>query len=534
MTLTKLTIGVAVAALVLTVLIAFLDRKKNNLFISYLQNFCGALFVFSGFVKAMDPLGTAYKLEQYFAEFESTFEPTWFGFLSPLFPTMAAFAVELSVGVIVFEIVLGIMLIIGAAPKFTSWAFFLLVAFFTFLTGFTYLTGYVPGEEVVLVEDAAGLPQKMTISELENAVDVTPTDTLTVNFFNFSLWGDYQETNMRVTDCGCFGDFLKLQPKTSFFKDVLLLIPAILFLFFYRQMHQLFSPVARGGMLTVATVGLLIYSLSNYVWDLPGTDFRPFKKGVNVAEQKAYEAEATKVEVVGYQLTNSTTGEIVQLDMEEYLKRFKEFPKDQWEYDQIRSEPEMEPTKISDFAIEHYDGYEITEDLLSDPNYSLMVVANKFYIENTTQETYIRRDSVYTTDSMMVNGQMEAIRTLEKVVERPITKETYEFEDGYLEAWRDVVNPIMQQAEKAGWTVYAVTKPYDTQTIDDFRHATQSAYPFYKADDILLKTIVRSNPGIVLWKEGVILDKWHYKKLPSFDNIKAVAETPLPTSDAGK
>ena len=92
----------------------------------------GALFIFSGWVKAIDPLGTAYKMEQYFAEFESTFEHTWFSFLAPMFPFLSEYAISFSVFMIIFEIVLGLMLLIGAAPKFTSWAFFLLVAFFTF------------------------------------------------------------------------------------------------------------------------------------------------------------------------------------------------------------------------------------------------------------------------------------------------------------------------------------------------------------------------------------------------------------------
>ena len=55
--------------------------------------------------------------------------------------------------------------------------------------------------------------------------------------------------------------------------------------------------------------------------------------------------------------------------------------------------------------------------------------------------------------------------------------------------------------------------------IDDFRHAAQTAYPFYVADDILLKTIVRSNPGVVLMKDGKIVNKWHYKKLPKFEEV---------------
>jgi len=162
-------------ALALTLLIGIVLREQKNWLMTYAQSFVGALFIFSGFVKAMDPLGTAYKMEQYFVEFESTFSETWLSFIAPLFPALSEASITFSVVMIVFEIVLGLMILIGSSPRFSSWAFFLLVAFFTFLTGFTYLTGYVPNG---------------------------------VNFFEFGQWTAFEETNMKVTDCGCFGDFL--------------------------------------------------------------------------------------------------------------------------------------------------------------------------------------------------------------------------------------------------------------------------------------------------------------------------------------
>jgi uncharacterized membrane protein YphA (DoxX/SURF4 family) len=150
---------------------------------------------FFGLGQSSGPLGTAYKMEQYFAEFQGTFEDTTLSFMAPLFPTLSEYAIGFSVGMIVFEIILGLMLLLGSWPKVTAWAFFLLVLFFTFLTGFTYLTGYVPEG---------------------------------VNFFQFGQWGPYVETNMKVTDCGCFGDFIKLEPKTSFLKDIFLLVPSLI------------------------------------------------------------------------------------------------------------------------------------------------------------------------------------------------------------------------------------------------------------------------------------------------------------------
>jgi len=446
MTLSTLVISIALIALILTAVMGAFSGKVQNWLVSYLQNFTGALFVFSGLVKAVDPLGTAYKMEQYFAEFESLFEGTWFAFLGPLFPWLNEYALTFSVVMIVLEIVLGLMLLLGAARRFTSWAFLLLVVFFTFLTGFTYLTGYVPEG---------------------------------VHFFQFGQWGEYVATNMKVTDCGCFGDFLKLEPRISFFKDLVLLLPALLFVWMPDKMHQLLSSSGRWAILAAVTVGLTVYCFSNFAWDIPHVDFRPFKEGVNIRERKALEEEAeANVEILAYRMTNKETGQVVELPYQQYLKEFQQYPKETWKLEQVKSEPEVLRTKISDFEISDVDNNEVTEELLSLPGYNFMIVAYKLYGDAANWPA------------------------------------------DYLAAWTETVNPVITAAEAAGLPVYAVTAFADPARIDDFRHASQSAYPFYQADDILLKTIVRSNPGIVLLKDGEIIGKWHYKQLPAFEEIQ--------------
>ena len=134
----------------------------------------GVLFIFSGYVKLVDPIGFSYKLEEYFGPDVLGLE-----FLVPL-------ALTLSVCIVIFELLLGVMLLLGVAKKFTLWSLLLMIVFFTFLTFYSA-------------------------------------------YFN------------KVTDCGCFGDAIPLDPWQSFYKDVILSV-LILFLFFKsKYLHPLFK-----------------------------------------------------------------------------------------------------------------------------------------------------------------------------------------------------------------------------------------------------------------------------------------------------
>ena len=490
MTLTDILLIITLAAVSLTGVTYFWLKHKDSLLVSFLQNWTGALFLFSGYVKAVDPLGTAYKMEQYFAEFQSTFADTALSFLAPVFPFMAEYAVGFSVFMIVLEIILGLALIIGFRPKLTSWLFFIIVIFFTVLTGFTFLTGYVPSG---------------------------------VNFFAFDGWVPFAETNMKVTDCGCFGDFVKLEPFTSFLKDVALMVPAFIFLFVSKSMHQLngrdsavtsgiltapagllmgsFIPVLTGALLgafyflvgkrkdtsvrticiALLTVGTLIYCMSNYVWNIPGQDFRPFKVNTDVAAVKQAEMDAqSAVTTLGYKMVNKADGTVKELTTNEFLKVYKDYPESEWEYNQLVSEPAIEPTKISDFEMQDANGDDPIPAMLADKGYTFLVVAFK------------------------------------------LKGDKGNWKPGYVANWTEDIKPVMTDALAAGHKVVALTKFNDATTVADFAKTAGIDYPFWYGDDIMLKTIIRSNPGVVLMKDGVILGKWHHSKLPAFGEIEEV------------
>ena len=123
--------------------------------------FVGIFFIISGFIKMNDPVGFSYKLQEYFGE-----DVLNLPFLQP-------FALGIAVFVVIYELLLGVMLILGYRKKFTMWSLLLMIIFFTFLTFYSA-------------------------------------------YFN------------KVTDCGCFGDALPLTPWQSFWKDVVLLVLILL------------------------------------------------------------------------------------------------------------------------------------------------------------------------------------------------------------------------------------------------------------------------------------------------------------------
>jgi hypothetical protein len=449
-----LLISFALIGLILTALTKW-ARKTDNLLMTFLQHFTGVWFVFSGLVKAIDPIGTAYKMEDYFTAFEGTFEGlnNMFSGLAPLFPFLAQYSTGFSIFMIVLEIALGAMLILGYVKRATGILFFLIVLFFTILTGFTYLTGFVPVE---------------------------------ANFFDFAKWGPYISTQMRVTDCGCFGDFIKLDPRVSFYKDLGLLIPAFYFLFRSKEMHQLFTDRGRVLITGLTTAASLLFCIQNTYLDLPVVDFRPFKVGANIREQKALEEEArSNVEIIGWVMENTQTGKVekAMIPMERYKELVEKYPKDKgWKVkDQIKTEPFIEKdgrriivkeTKVSDFAIEDGNNSEVTEELLNEPGYSLMIVAYHLY-------------------------------------------DTPEYE----QIFKEKVNPLAAAAQKAGWKVYALVTYADAEKAEAFRQKTGAAYPFHHGDDKLLKTIIRANPGVVVLKNGQVLANYHQRYLPTFEEI---------------
>ncbi len=490
MTIWTLIIGFAIAAAILTGL-TVATKKHKSIFMSFLQHFTGVWFIFSGVVKAIDPWGTAIKMQQYFGEFETTAKGSFLKGIAAMFPYLAQFALAFSIVMIVLEIVVGVMLILGHRPKLTAWLYLLVMIFFTILTGYTHLTGYVPSG---------------------------------VNFFDFSKWGEYVVSNMKVTDCGCFGDFLKLSPTTSFYKDCALMPVALILLVFSRKWHK----IAMAPLVWVSLFGSIAFCWYNAFQNEPVVDFRPFKNGVNIREQKkAEEDAAAKVQILDWVLINDKTGETVTLSNRAYLdeKGYEKYSKDAgWKIkDQIKSTPSVPHTKISEFSLNDKEGMDVAERFLSEPKYMLVAVSWKMK-STVERKTVIVPDSIYKLDTirkkMGKRDTFDVKKTFDRIAQREEVFKSFRFDEAYRRIFTDKINPLFEAAEKAGLKTAAIVPYAEQKQIDDFRHDAQAAYPFYTADDVLLKTMIRSNPGIFLFKNGQIVKKWHIKNTPDFTTLK--------------
>ncbi len=178
--------------------------------------FVGAMFVFSGFVKLVDPIGSQYKFEEYFSESVLDME-----FLVP-------YALQFSILLILAEIMLGVTLLLGYKAKLTVWSLFVLSLIFLFLTWYSA-------------------------------------------YYN------------KVTDCGCFGDAIKLTPWETFYKNVILIVLVVLLLVRVKDIKEI---LPKKVTISLTLICLLSFSyITYYVLNhLPIIDFRAFAVGKSIPE----------------------------------------------------------------------------------------------------------------------------------------------------------------------------------------------------------------------------------------------------------
>lgn len=199
------------------------NKRVPNFFIHIARIIVGVLFIFSGFVKLIDPKGSQYKFEEYFSEGVLNIE------------VLIPYALYFSIFLIVFEIYLGFAVLLGYRAKATMKFLLLMILFFLFLTWYSA-------------------------------------------YFN------------KVTDCGCFGDAIKLTPWQSFYKDLILTL-LIVFLYKYKEYIYPYFNRMTVTFITVSSVILSLFIAIYTIRHLPLIDFRAYKVGTNITEGMKYQGD---------------------------------------------------------------------------------------------------------------------------------------------------------------------------------------------------------------------------------------------------
>jgi len=211
--------------------------------------FVGAMFIFSGFVKLVDPIGSQYKFEEYFSEGVLNLE-----FLIP-------YALPFSIVLIIVEIMLGVSLLLGYKSKTTTWSLLGLTTIFLFLTWYSA-------------------------------------------YYN------------KVTDCGCFGDAIKLTPWETFWKNVLLIGLILILLIGVKNIKALFSKRINTSLIILSFVSFsyIIFHVLNH---LPIIDFRAYAVGKNITEGMQFPEDGSIPPVHDFMLEdtqNDLAPEILKMD----------------------------------------------------------------------------------------------------------------------------------------------------------------------------------------------------------------------------
>lgn len=350
----------------------------------------GIVFIISGFVKTIDPIGFSYKLEEYFGE--SVFN---ISFLHNL-------ALPLSIFFVILEVMLGIFLLLGVWRKFILTSLLLLIIFFSFLTFYSA-------------------------------------------YFH------------KVTDCGCFGDAIKLSPWTSFWKDIVLLFMILFLVYGFKYIHTLFTLKVNWIIISIGLV-LCLWTVYQGIAHLPIIDFRPYAVGKNLKE--GMNDGEPEQNIIIYKLKNLSANEIKKMNSDEYIS--SGIWKDTLTWKIVDTSTKIikkaKLPSVHDFSIECL-GNDITQEILDQDK--IVIITVPF----SKKLSIIERAKLRKITFLLKEKKLKfAILTNDPVFLNPISS--------------------------------CIT------------------------DQTTLKTINRSNPGLMVLKRGVVVAKYNGNDFPTANEIE--------------
>ncbi|EKY02890.1 DoxX family protein [Hoylesella saccharolytica F0055] len=357
-------------------------------------------FIFSGYVKAIDPLGTQYKINDYLAAVHlAGVVPDWI--------TLTA-----SIGISALEFSLGIFLLFAIQRRLTSKLVLGFMGVMTFIT----------------------------------------------------LWIAIENP---VKDCGCFGDAIQLSNTQTLLKNIVLLISAGVVA--YRPLMMLrFVSKSNQWIVTNYTLVFIVVSSVICLYNLPMFDFRPYHIGADIRKGMEIPKDAPQPK---YETTfiMSKGGVTKEFTLDNY-------PDSTWTFvdsKTVQTEAGYVPP-IHDFSIQDITtGEDFTEQILARKGYTFLLISP--HLEQADDSNFGGIDRIYEYAKQEKIPLLCLTASNEKAIKR----------------WQDL---------------------------------TGAEYSFYRTDETTLKTIIRSNPGLVLLKNGVVVNKWSHNYLPKEEELRAPME----------
>ncbi|MFC2117057.1 BT_3928 family protein [Bacteroidota bacterium] len=258
-----------------------------------------------------------------------------------------------------------------------------------------------------------------------------------------------------VSDCGCFGDAIILSNWGTFFKNIIIMLFVLVIFFNRSEFKGLYSKKIEYLIVFGFTILTFGFELYNYN-HLPIIDFRPYKVGNYLPGLMESPAPDVSVKY------KNKDGETREFSIDNLPSSDSG-----WEWvETISSEAEIPP--VHDFEIINPAGERLSEYVLENKSYTFLLIANRLNKTNTKCQTELNRIAKYC--------------------------------DGY------------------NYDFLCLTSSNENE-INEFINTYDPQYAFYNTDGITLKTIIRSNPGLVILKEGTVIAKWHYNDLPTEDDL---------------
>jgi uncharacterized membrane protein YphA (DoxX/SURF4 family) len=351
----------------------------------------GSVFIFSGFVKVIDPLGFTYKIQDYLTAF------------GPFFEHFSFFALPVSIAMSSLELIIGLLLFFNI---FTKEASYLSLLFMCIMLPFTL----------------------------------------------------YIALTNPVTDCGCFGDAVIISNWATFYKNIVLTILAVIVFLYRKNFQSIFAKNVRWILLVLfilVSIGLSVYC---YLY-LPVIDFRPYKIGVNIEEGRAM-PEGEPGDVYETLLIYEKDGIRQEFTISDYPKNDSA-----WVFvdQKVTLISKGYEPPIHDFNIIDKFGDDILEDVLI--AYKKIYLLVMYDVNTSSEKGAIGAENDYYKKALSENG-----------------------------------------------SIFIALTGSDENDINAFREKTGVSFPFYFCDPTALKTIIRSNPGLLIIENKIITDKIPWRK----------------------